>query len=158
MRRKVWPTVIPALFLIAASACSRHAPAAQVIVEIPSGFTGDFLLEMGVREAPPLAKRGEAFVVTVPKSGKVITSTLLTNFDLKFQNSSEGAVWGYSHSVFTTGDGIPVRGKIEFFVGSKKEYEAEQGKKNHSGGFPTLESIAQARDAPGRKLPSAAKA
>ena len=46
--------------------------------------------------------------------------------------SSDGAVWGYSHSVFTTGDGIPVGGKIEFFVGTRKEYDAEQGKKNHS--------------------------
>jgi hypothetical protein len=44
-------------------------------------------------------------------------------------------VWGYSHSVFNTGDGIPIGGKIEFFVGTKQDYEAEQGKKNHSEGF-----------------------
>jgi hypothetical protein len=60
---------------------------------------------MGVRDALPLEKRGEAYVLPVPRNGKVITSTLLTNSRPSFQNSSEGAVWGYSHSVFTTGDG-----------------------------------------------------
>jgi hypothetical protein len=52
-------------------------------------------------------------------------------------------VWGYSHSVFTTGDGIPVGGKIEFFVGTRKEYDAEQNRKNHSEGVSTpADSIA----------------
>ena len=80
---------------------NRAAP--QVIVEIPSCFTGTFLLEMGVRDALPLEKRGEAYVLPVPRNGKVITSTLLTNSRPSFQNSSEGAVWGYSHSVFCHG-------------------------------------------------------
>jgi hypothetical protein len=127
--------VISAIFLIASSACSKNRAAPQVIVEIPSGFTGNFLLEMGVRDALPLEKRGEAYVLPVPRNGKVITSTLLTNSRPSFQNSSEGAVWGYSHSVFTTGDGIPVGAKIEFFVGTRNEYEAEQGRKKHSGGL-----------------------
>jgi len=114
-----------------------------VIVEIPPGFNGNFLLEMGVREGAPLEKRGDAYVLRVPKSGKVITSTLLTNSEPTFRNSGGGGVWGYSHSVFSTGDGIPVSGKIEFFVGTRKEYEAEQGRKNHSGGFSTaVESLA----------------
>jgi hypothetical protein len=86
---------------------------------------------------PPLEERGAAYVVPVPRNGKIITSTLLTNSEPTFQNSSEGAVWGYSHSVFTTGDGIPIGGKIEFFVGARKEYEAEQGKKKHSEGILT---------------------
>jgi hypothetical protein len=137
MNRKIWSMVICAVFLVAAGACSKHHSAAQVIVEIPSGFTGNFLLEMGISEAPPLAKRGDAYVVPVPRNGKVITSTLLTKSRPTFRNSSEGAVWGYSHSVFTTGDGIPTGGTIEFFVGTRKEYEAEQGKKNHSGGLST---------------------
>jgi hypothetical protein len=107
-----------------------------VIVEIPYGFSGNFLPEMGVRDAPPLAKRGDAYVVPVPRNGKFITSTLLTNSEPTFRNSSEGAVWGYSHSIFKTGDGIPIGGKIEFFVGTRKEYEAEEGRKNHSRGTP----------------------
>ena len=133
--RKVWPSVLCAVFLLAAGACSKHRSAPQMIVEIPSGFTGNFILEMGVREGAPLEKRGDAYLLRVPKSGKAVTSTLLTNSEPTFRNSSEGGVWGYSHSVFSTGDGIPVGGKIEFFVGTKKEYEAEQGRKNHSGGF-----------------------
>jgi hypothetical protein len=94
MNRKIWPAVICAVLLIAASACSKHGSAPQVIVEIPSGFNGDFLLEMGVKDAPPLEKRGDAYVVRVPRNGKVVTSTLLTNSEPTFRNSSEGAVWG----------------------------------------------------------------
>ena|ERR1700731_39871 len=135
MKRKIWPSVLCAVFLLAAGACSKQRSAPQVIVEIPAGFNGNFILEMGVREGAPLEKRGDAYVLRVPKSGKAITSTLLTNSEPTYRNSSEGGVWGYSHSVFSTGDGIPVGGKIEFFVGTKKEYEAEQGRKNHSGGF-----------------------
>ena len=143
MKRKFWPSLMCVVLLMAASACSKHGSATQMIVEIPPGFNGNFLLEMGVREGAPLEKRGDAYVLRVPKSGKVITSTLLTNSEPAFRNSSEGGVWGYSHSVFSTGDGIPVSGKIEFFVGTRKEYEAEQGKKNHSGGFSTaVESLA----------------
>lgn len=103
MNRRIWSTVISTIFLIASSACSKNRAAPQVIVEIPSGFTGNFLLEMGVRDALPLEKRGEAYVLPVPRNGKVITSTLLTNSRPSFQNSSEGAVWGYSHSVFCHG-------------------------------------------------------
>jgi len=76
MNRKIWLAVICAVLLIAASACSKHVSAPQVIVEIPSGFNGDFRLEMGVKDAPPLEKRGDAYVVPVPRNGKVVTSTL----------------------------------------------------------------------------------
>jgi hypothetical protein len=58
MNRRIWSTVISAIFLIASSACSKNRAAPQVIREIPSGFTGNFLLEMGVRDALPLEKRG----------------------------------------------------------------------------------------------------
>lgn len=137
MNRKIWPAMICAVVLLAACACTKQDSSPQVLVEIPSGFSGDFLLEMGVKDAPPLEKRGQAYIVSVPRSGKIVTSTLLTNAHASFQNASEGAVWGYSHSLFKTGDGIPIGGKIEFFVGTRKEYEAEQNKKNHSGGVST---------------------
>ena len=67
MNRKIWPMAVCAILLMAACACTKHSAAPQVIVEIPSGFSGNFLLEMGVKEAPPLEKRGEAYVVPVPK-------------------------------------------------------------------------------------------
>jgi hypothetical protein len=130
---KAWGVILGVVLLSVASACSRK-PAPPIVVEIPAGFTGDFMLEMGIKGAPPLQKHGDGYVVTVPKSGKVVTSTLLKNSTPVFKNASDGAVWGYAHSVFTTGDGIATGGKIEFFVGTRKEYDAEQGKKNHSGG------------------------
>jgi hypothetical protein len=132
MKRKIWWLLLCAVLLFAAGACSRKPPAPKLIVEVPSGFSGDFLLEMGVKEAAPLQKRGDAYIVTVSKSGKVSTSTMLTQAQPTFQNSSDGAIWGYTHAVFTTGDGIPVGGKIEFFVGTRKDYDAEESRKNHS--------------------------
>jgi hypothetical protein len=130
------------ILLVFVGACSKNSSAPRVIVEIPPGFSGNFVLEMGVAGAPPLAQRGDAYVVSVPKDGKVITSTLLTKSQPTFQNASEGAVWGYSHSVSNTGDGIPVGGRIEFFVGTRKEYEAEQGKKNHTGALSSPAELA----------------
>jgi hypothetical protein len=135
MTCKTWSMLACAVFLVIAGACSKHASAPEVVIEIPSGFTGNFVLEMGVKEAPALEKRGNSYVVAVPRSGKVSTSTLLTNSLPVFQNSSDGGVWDYSHSVFTTGDNIPVGSTIEFFVGTKKDYEAEKSKKNHSSEF-----------------------
>ena len=74
-------------------------------------------------------------MLPVPRNGKVITSTLLTNSRPSFQNSSEGAVWAIRIRFFATDDGIPVGAKIEFFVGTRNEYEAEQGRKKHSDGL-----------------------
>lgn len=122
-------------FLLAI-ACSTQTSDPRLIVEIPSGFTGDFVLEMGARNAAPLQKQGDSYVVTVDRSGKVATSTLLKKAKVTFRNASSGGVWGYSESMFTTGDGIAVGGKIEFFLGTRKDYEAEQGKRNHSGKVP----------------------
>jgi hypothetical protein len=122
------------LLLIAASACSKHPSEPEIVVEIPAGFNGNFSLEMGVKDAPPLIQQGNSYTLTVPKNGKLATSTLLPNAHAVFRNASDGTVWGYSYSSFTTGDGIPVGGKIEFFVGTKKDYDAEENKKNHSRG------------------------
>jgi len=138
MNRRAWSVLVCLVFLVVGVACSKNRPAQKVVVEIPSGFNGNFLLEMGVKGAPALETQGDTYVVNVPRSGKVITSTLLTNSQPSFRNSSDGAVWGYSHSVFNTGDGIPIGGKIEFFVGTRKDYDAEQGKKNHSEGFSPI--------------------
>ena len=137
MTWKNWMVVVAVgLILLVAVACRRQAADSQLIVEIPSGFNGNFQLEMGVNDAPPLMKQGDAYVVVVPKSGKVSTSTLLADPKASFQNASDGGVWGYAQSVFTTGDGIPVSGKIEFFVGTKTDYEADENKKkNHSEEF-----------------------
>lgn len=130
-----------ATYLLSAVACSKRASTTQLLVQIPPGFSGNFMLDMGVRGASPLQKEGEAFVVTVPRNGKVETSTLLEKPNVTFKNSADGRIWGYSQSVFTTGDGISIGGKIEFFVGTQKEFEAEQNKKNTSGGISDLEPV-----------------
>lgn len=123
-----------AVVLTITVACTKESASDQVIVEIPSGFSGNFVLDMGVRNAAPMAKEGNSYVLEVPRSGKAETSTLLRNANLVFKTSTGGQVWGVSQRVFTTGDGISVSGKIEFFVGTQKEFEAEQQKKNKSGG------------------------
>ena len=121
------------ILLLFASACSKQHDTPELIVEIPAGFSGNFVLEMGDRSAEPLVRDGDTYRVTVPRTGKVVTSTVLERPKVKFNNSSGGSIWGYSESMFTTGDGISVGGKIEFFVGTQKDFDAEQNRKNHSG-------------------------
>jgi len=123
------------LLLLTTVACSKHKSAPQLVVEIPAGFSGNFVLNMGVRDAAALPQHGDAYVVSVNRAGNLETSTLLESPKVTFRNASGGNVWGFSQSDFSTGDGIPVGGKIEFFVGTQKEFEAEQDKKNHSSGF-----------------------
>jgi len=128
-----------ALLLSFAAACSKGKSAPELSVEIPAGFSGNFVLNMGVREAPALSKKGDVYQVTVSPSGRFATSTVLEKPKITFRNAGQGSVWGFSQSMFTTGDGISVGGKIEFFVGTQKDFEAEQNKKNHSGKFSGAE-------------------
>jgi len=125
-------------------ACTKKSAADPVIVEIPARFSGNFVLEMGVRDAAPLARQGDAYVLSVPLNGRAQTSTLLNNAQVTFKNSSDGQVWGFSERMFRTGDGISIGGKIEFFVGTQKDYDAEQQKKNKSDGVFNAESFATA--------------
>ncbi|HXJ89686.1 MAG TPA: hypothetical protein VMS18_22920 [Candidatus Binatia bacterium] len=127
--------------ILVAMACSKRDAKPHMVIEIPAGFSGNFVLEMGVRGASPLPQDAQTYVLTIPNSGKLQTSTLLDEPDVAFKNGAQGGVWGYSQRVFTTGDGIAVGGKIEFFVGTQKEFEAEQSKKNKSGGFSQLEPV-----------------
>jgi hypothetical protein len=141
MTRK-FAAIFASVIVLMAVACSKHDPAPQLVVEIPAGFRGNFVLEMGVRGSAPLAQRGDAYTVTVPQNGRVSTSTFLSHPRVVFKNDSDGRVWGYSQNAFSTGDGISVGGKIEFFVGTQKDYEAEQGRKNHSVRFSTAGDLA----------------
>ena len=141
MTRK-FAAIFASVIGLMAVACSKHDPAPQLVIEIPAGFSGNFVLEMGVRGAVPLAQRGDTYMVTVSRNGRVTTSTFLDHPRIVFNNDSDGKVWGYSQNVFSTGDGISVGGKIEFFVGTQKEYDAEQGRKNHSVRFSTAGDLA----------------
>ena len=128
-------------FLCIAGACSRKHPKPQLVVEIPPGFSGNFVLQIGVRGAAPLPMEANTCVVSIPRGGSIQTSTLLDNPNVTFRNHSEGRVWGYSQRLFTTGDGIAIGGQIEFFVGTQKEFEAEQSKKNKSGRLLNFEPL-----------------
>ena len=52
--------------LIAAASCSKHSSGPQLTVEIPAGFSGNVVVEMGRKDAAPLAQQGDAYVVSVP--------------------------------------------------------------------------------------------
>ena len=133
MIRKL-PLLIPIVFVVVV-ACSKRTADTRLRVEVPPGFSGNVVLNMGVRDAPPLTQDGDAYVVSVPRDGKIETSTMMQKPKVQFKNGSDGGVWGYSEREFTTGDGISTSGAIEFFVGTQKEFEAEQKRKNKSGYF-----------------------
>lgn len=138
---KLGAVFVSMLLLLAAIACSKQGSAPRVVVEIPPGFSGNFVLNMGVRTASPLPNEGGVYLVTVPKSGRLNTSTFFDKPAIEFKNASGGSIRGFSQSVFTTGDGISVGGKIEFFVGTQQEFEAEQKKKNNSGRYSSMDAV-----------------
>ncbi len=141
MKQRLGLILVGTLLLVTGTACSKRSSGEEIVISIPPGFNGNFVLEMGVKNAPELSKNGNEYTVSVPKNGKVLTSTLLSSPQVSFKNESDGAVWGYSHLVYSTGDGIAVGGKIEFFVGTKKDFDAQQNKKNHSGDFLGSETL-----------------
>ena len=138
MRKVIFASVFAALLMIEVACSQRTSPSQQLIVEVPAGFTGNFVLEMGVKTAPALQMQGDTYVVVVPSNGRLETVTVLEHPKVDFKNATDGSIWGYSDSVFTTGDGISVGGKIEFFVGTRKDFDAQEQKKNHSGRFSSL--------------------
>lgn len=141
MKNKVVSACVFAVLVAIGIACTKKAALQELVIEIPSGFNGNFVLDMGVHDTAPLARAGNTYALTLPQDGKVQTSTFLEHPHVTFKNAGDGKVWGYSQRTFTTGDGISIGGKIEFFVGTQKDFEAEQNKKNKSGGFFTLEQI-----------------
>ena len=57
-----------------------------------AGFSGNFSLEMGVKDAPELARQDDTYIVSVPKSGRALTATLIEHPHVTFKNASDGAV------------------------------------------------------------------
>lgn len=112
--------------------CSKRSPS-DVVIEVPANFSGQVHVEMGVPGAPALKEEGPHYVISVPPDGKVVTSTMITEAKPTFGNVDPSRVWGYMPSVSKTGDGVPVGVTIEFFIGTKEQYEsAEAEKKNKS--------------------------
>jgi hypothetical protein len=114
-----------------AVACSRTAHA-TLIIEVPTGYSGPVDVELGVTGAPALQKEGDEYIVPVPATGHVSTSTILLDTTPEFKNVGHDRVWGYESSILKAGDGIPVGGNIDFFIGTKEQYQIELTKRHKS--------------------------
>jgi hypothetical protein len=120
-----------AVLLISLLGCSKSTHD-QIVMSVPPNFTGQVQIEMGVPGAPALHRDGHTYRVSIPPDGKVATSTMLADPEVKFENIESARVWGYSPSVSRTGDGFVVHSRIEFFVGTKEEYEQSEARKHKS--------------------------
>ena len=116
--------------------CTKPTKIDELVIELPEGFSGEVSIRTGVINAPPLKTAGQAYVVSVPSDGHVETSTIPDDsVSTRFRNSGKGSIWGYASSFQKTGDGIPVGGSIEFFVGTKEQYEIQEAHKHKSEFF-----------------------
>ena len=104
----------------------------QIVIEVPSGYSGPVEVRLGVVGAPPLPKQGAGYVIAVPPDGRVSTSTSLSKVQPVFKDLPKTRVWGYNAMILRSGDGIPVGGSIEFFVGTNEQYQIEVSRKSKS--------------------------
>jgi len=128
-------TILGVILLAALSllmACSRSSPHDELVIQVPAGYSGSVQIQLGVAGAPPLPKSGERYIVAVPPDGRVSTSTSISDAKPEFNNVSGERVWGYSSLILRTGDGFPVGGSIDFFVGTKEQYQMEVAHKHKS--------------------------
>jgi hypothetical protein len=119
------------LSLLITMACTKKAQS-PILVNVPTGFTGQVHLELGELNAPALPSEQGCYVVTLPPDGIVRTSSVIDGAVLKFQNLQPGKVWGYTAHFEHAGDGIPLGGDIQFFVGTAEQYKTAEAKKHHS--------------------------
>jgi hypothetical protein len=116
--------------------CTGRTKIVELVIELPEGFSGEVSIRTGVPHAPRLKAEGQAYVVAVPSDGHIETSTIPEEgISTRFRNSGTGRIWGYDASLQKTGDGIPVSGSIEFFVGTKEQYEMQEAHKHKSEFF-----------------------
>jgi hypothetical protein len=120
-------------FVILLVGCARRTKIVELVIELPEGFSGEVSIRTGVPHASQLKTEGQAYVVSVPSDGHVETSTIPEEgISTRFRNLATGRIWGYDSSLQKTGDGIPVGGSIEFFVGTKEQYEIQEAHKHKS--------------------------
>jgi hypothetical protein len=126
-----------AALIMATLGCSRQ-PQEQILISLPPDFRGQVHIEMGVPGAPALTRQGRNYEIQVPPDGKVVTSTVITAGTPQFRNAQIGHVWGYTPKLSKTGDDFPVGGTIEFFVGTREQYESAEAKKHKSKLYPDV--------------------
>jgi hypothetical protein len=110
--------------------CNRSSSGPAVEIRVPSGFTGQIEVQFGADGTPALARSGNTYVIQVPESGKISTSTAF-NSEPRYKISG-GQVWGYMCSIYKTGDGLAVGGRIQMFIGTKEQYETFEANKRKS--------------------------
>jgi hypothetical protein len=115
-------------------------PSTQIVVQVPADFSGQVHIEMGVPGAPGLPREGRNYRVSIPPDGKVATSTIVGDAAAIFENVPTRNVWGYSRMMIRTQDRLPVGGNIDFFIGTKEQFESAEAKK-HKSGLPERGSL-----------------
>jgi hypothetical protein len=135
MPRLHWNVAILIFVSCLLSACPAKTHNDEVVLAIPEGFRGQVQVQLGVGGAAPLNRAGGAFVLTIPPDGKISTSTVLTGVP-RVRTSDTSQVWGYTISIYKTGDGLAVGGNLEFFIGTKEQYDAYEAKKPKSEEMP----------------------
>ncbi len=127
--RKWWLLVAVSVTMFALY-CNKQSSGAAVEIRVPSGFTGQIEVQFGTDGALALAREGNTYIIQVPENGKIVTSTVLdTEPHYKI---SGGQVWGYMCSIYKTGDGLAVGGRIQMFIGTKEQYETFEANKRKS--------------------------
>jgi hypothetical protein len=119
--------------LVGLIAACNHATKNEVVITLPQGFTGQVHIAMGVPAAAPLERTGNSYRITVPPDGKIETSTIVIGPVPRFEDVQQGHIWGYNPAIFHTGDHLPVGGNIDFFVGTREQYESAEAQKHKSG-------------------------
>lgn len=112
--------------------CWRAPVHDQLVIDVSSGYSGPVEVRLGISGAPALPKRDGAYLVTVPADGRVSTSTSISEVQPVFKDLPGDRVWGYNCLILRSGDGIPVGGSIEFFVGTNEQYQIEVSRKHKS--------------------------
>ncbi len=114
---------------------------------IPEGYVGWVKVEFGVPGAPPLPREAGQYVVHVPPSGVVKTSTQeesgqTTDSFYYYSNAGSRAlpdrdsgaaslIWGRLHS-----EALGISGKHvyrEFFVGTEQQFKEQANPGSHAG-------------------------
>jgi len=132
MRNRLIAGLVPVLLLGLLLSCWKAPVHEQLVIEVPPDYSGPVEVQLGVAGAPALPKRGDSYVIALPPDGHVSTSTSLSEIQPIFKDLPGNRLWGFSSLILRSGDGIPVGGHIEFFVGTNEQYQIEVSHKHKS--------------------------
>jgi hypothetical protein len=138
MPRHLWTVFVSLAILFSFFsflACSRTRQEEKIQLIVPAGFSGQVQLLLGVPGSPALDRDGAGYLAHIPDDGKLSTSTVLSSTP-KCSTNDGAQIWGFTSSIYKTGDGLAVGGSLEFFVGTKEQYETYEARKRKSQRIP----------------------